>query len=70
MSKNTLIRDYVINNINDYIDKGYQINDNILNKILGYWSIDKKLFDKKVFYKVNYDNVYNYNYYTDFQYKN
>ena len=68
MSKNTLIRDYIVNELNEYIEKGYQVNDNLLNFRLAYWNINKKLFDKKVSYEINYDNDYECNYYTKFQY--
>lgn len=67
MSKNTLIRDIVVNELNEY-SKKYQINDNFLNRRLAYWDIDKKLFDKKVSYETNYDNDFECNYYTNFQY--
>lgn len=68
MTKNTLIRDCIVNQLNDDIEKGYQVNDSWLNKRLSYWSIDRKLFDKKVTYKTYYDNDYFCNYYTDFIY--
>ena len=67
MSKNILIRDIVVNELNEFSEK-YQINDNFLNQRLAYWDINKKLFDKKVSYKINYDNNYECNYYTNFQY--
>ena len=68
MSKNILIRDYVVNQLNDDITNGYEITDNWLNMRLKYWDIDKKLFDKKVTYKTNYDFDFECNYYTDFIY--
>jgi len=68
MTKNNIIRDIIINELNDNIEKGYQINDNWLMMKLNYWDIDKKLFDKKVSYKTNYDSDYECNYYTNFQY--
>lgn len=68
MTKNTLIRDYVVNQLNDDIENGYQVNDNWLNNRLNYWDINKKLFDKKVTYNIHYDNIFECNYYTDFKY--
>ena len=68
MSKNILIRDYVVNQLNDDITNGYEITDNWLNMRLKYWDIDKKLFDKKVIYKTNYDSDFECNYYTNFMY--
>lgn len=68
MTKNNIIRDIIINELKDDIKNGYQINDNWLMLKLKYWDIDKKLFDKKVTYKTNYDDDYNCFYYTNFQY--
>ena len=69
MNKNIIIRDYIVNELNEDIEKGYQVNDNWLMKKIGYYSVNKTVFDKKVSYKTNYDEDYKCNYYTDFQYK-
>lgn len=69
MNKNIIIRDYIVNELNEDIKKGYQVNDSWLMKKISYYSVNKATFDKKVSYEINYDEDYKCNYYTNFQYK-
>lgn len=68
MTKNSLLRNVVVNDLNDLSEK-YFITDEMLNKRLAYWNIDKKLFDKKVKYAITYDDIYKCNYYSNFEYQ-
>lgn len=68
MTKNTLLRDVVVNELNEMTEK-YFITDEILNKRLTYWDINKKLFDKKVGYTITHDNIFECDYYSDFEYR-
>jgi len=69
MKRTTIIRDYIVNKLNEYVENGLQVNDSLLLKTIGYYSINKTTFDNYVTYKINYDKEYNYNYYTNFIYK-
>jgi hypothetical protein len=69
MNKNVIIRDYIVNALNDDIRNGYQVNNKRLMNKLNYYSVTKTMFDKKVSYETKYDDVYQYEYYVNFYYK-